>query len=181
MSTSPISRNKPGAAAPPKPAEESAPAGAVARATVTADGVRAEVAAAKGELSDGIDVEVFSSAAQVNEDGVSVEGAMARVQIRADQEGHRAQIETFSFKASAGRANPDGSTGVGLGLGANVVGIEGTVNLGGGTDVTGGLSAGAGAEASVGVRDFDKDNNPELCARVSLAFVTIGMCIENPF
>jgi hypothetical protein len=47
--------------------------------------------------------------------------------------------------------------------------------------VTGGLSVGVGAELGVGVRDFDKDSNPELCARVSVLFFTLGACVENPF
>ena len=40
---------------------------------------------------------------------------------------------------------------------------------------------GVGVELGVGLPDFDRDNNPELCARVSVLFFTLGDCLENPF
>lgn len=152
----------------------------IARAEVSTQEVNLEVAAAKGHVADGIDVEVFSASAKLNGDQLTVQGAMSRVEVGGDRV-LTGSLETFSFKGNVSKTNPDGSVGGNAGLGANVIGVEGTARFLGASSVTGGLSVGVGAELGVGVRDFDKDSNPELCARVSVLFFTLGACVENPF
>jgi hypothetical protein len=152
----------------------------IARADISTQEVELEVAAAKGQVADGIDVEVFSASAKLNGDQLTVQGAMSRVEVGGG--GVLAgSLETFSFKGNVSKTNPDGSIGGNAGIGANVIGVEGTARFLGASSVTGGLSVGVGAELGVGVRDFDKDSNPELCARVSVLFFTLGACVENPF
>lgn len=46
--------------------------------------------------------------------------------------------------------------------------------------LVGAAPAGMGAGISVGVRDVDRDGSGELCARVSVGPVTVGVCLENP-
>jgi hypothetical protein len=152
----------------------------VARAEISTQEVELEVAAAKGHVADGIDVEVFSASAKLDGDQLTVQGAMSRVEVGGDRV-LTGSLETFSFKGNVSKANPDGSIGGNAGIGANVIGVEGTARFLGASSVTGGLSVGVGAELGVGVRDFDKDSNPELCARVSVLFFTLGACVENPF
>ena len=152
----------------------------IARAEISTQEVDLEVAAAKGQVADGIDVEVFSASAKLDGDQLTVQGAMSRVEVGGDGV-LTGSLETFSFKGNVSKTNPDGSTGGNAGIGANVIGVEGTAKFLGASSVTGGLSVGVGAELGVGVRDFDKDSNPELCARVSVLFFTLGACVENPF
>jgi hypothetical protein len=178
MSSRPISGNSPSPTAPSAPDDESPHP--VAQAKASAREVEVEVAAAKGRAGDGIDVEIFSASARITADDIVVQGGMARIEAGTADHAHTASLETFTFKASTGRSNPDGSTGINAGASATVIGVEGTTTFLGASSVTGGLSVGVGAEAAVGVRDFDKDNNPELCARVSLLFFTAGLCLENP-
>jgi hypothetical protein len=153
----------------------------VARANISTREVELEVAAAKGRVADGIDVEVFSASAKLTADQLTVQGAMSRVEVGTADRRHTASLETFTFKGNVSHTNPDGSVGGNAGIGANVIGVEGTATFLGASSVTGGLSVGVGAELGVGVRDFDKDSSPELCARVSLLFFTLGACVENPF
>jgi hypothetical protein len=164
MSTKPVSGG-------PKP---------IVRAELSTQEVDLEVAAAKGQVTDGIDVEVFSASAKLSGDQLTVQGAMSRVEVGGNGV-LTGSLETFSFKGNVSKSNPDGSVGGNAGIGANVIGVEGTARFLGASSVTGGLSVGVGAELGVGVRDFDKDSNPELCARVSVLFFTLGACVENPF
>jgi hypothetical protein len=152
----------------------------VARAEISTQEVDLEVAAAKGQVADGVDVEVFSASAKLTGDQLTVQGAMSRVEVGGGRV-LTGSLETFSFKGNVSKTNPDGSVGGNAGIGAQVIGVEGTAKFLGASSVTGGLSVGVGAELGVGVRDFDKDNNPELCARVSVLFFTLGACVENPF
>jgi hypothetical protein len=151
----------------------------LARTEISTQEVDLEVAAARGQLADGLDVEVFSASAKLNGDQLTVQGAMSRVEVGGGV--LAGSLETFSFKGNVSKTNPDGSVGGNASLGASVVGVEGTAKFLGASSVTGGLSVGVGAELGVGVRDFDKDSNPELCARVSVLFFTLGACVENPF
>jgi hypothetical protein len=153
----------------------------IARANVSTQELDVEVAAAKGRVADGIDVEVFSASAKLTGDQLTVQGAMSRVEVGTGDRRHTASLETFTFKGNVSHSNPDGSVGGNAGIGANVIGVEGTATFLGASSVTGGLSVGVGAELGVGVRDFDKDGSPELCGRVSVLFFTLGACLENPF
>jgi hypothetical protein len=179
MSSRPISGNSPTSVPAAAPDAESAQP--VARASVSTQEVALEVAAAKGQATDGVEIEVLSVSARITADDVIVQGGMARIEVGTDDRAHTASLENFTFKATAGRTNSDGSKGFNAGASATVVGVEGTTTFLGASSVTGGLSVGVGAEAAVGTRDFDKDSNPELCARVSLLFFTAGLCVESPF
>jgi hypothetical protein len=165
----------------PSPSDQpSPPAAPVARASITADRVDLELAAAKGAAGDGIDVAVFSASVTASRQQTTLEGRMFSAELKSDNGQNKIAVENFSAKVNLGRENADGSFGGNFGLGANIVGIEGTVGRSGNT-VTGGVAFGAGAELSVGTRDLDKDGSPELCGRVSAGFVTLGLCLENPF
>jgi hypothetical protein len=154
--------------------------GPVGRATVNLDQIDAEVALAKGPAGDHFDVELMSLSAKVNADQLTVQGAFSRIEFHSKDRAHSVSVEKLSFKAELGTTNPDGSVGINAGVGANLIGIEGTATYSG-NSLTVGFAAGAGAEVSVGVRDFDKDGSPEMCARISVLFVTLGTCMEPLF
>ena len=181
MSARPV--NGPPAGGPPPPSgtdEPPAPAGPVARASVSSERVDVEVAAVKGSAGDGIEVAVFSASIQSTAQQTTLEARMFNAELESEDGHRKVSVENFSAKINSGRQNPDGSVGGNFGVGANVVGIEGTVGHSGWT-ITGGVAFGAGAEMSVGTRDLDRDGSRELCARVSAGFATIGLCVENPF
>ena len=139
-----------------------------------------EVALAKGPAGDHFDVELMSLSAKVNADQLTVQGAFSRIELHSQNPGQSLSVEKLTFKANLGTINPDGSVGINAGIGATLIGIEGTATISG-NSLTVGFSAGAGAEVSVGVRDFDKDGSPEMCARISVLFVTLGTCMEPLF
>lgn len=144
--------------------------------TGTGDGVFAGTAALKGRDSKtGLEVEVFGASAQAglqNEEQVT----MARVGL-SGQNG-AISAEAFTARRGAGVRNDDGSVGLNAGAVATAVGIEGT--LGGGPDsVTLGAGVGIGMAASVGARDIDNDGILEYCAKLSVGFITLGVCAEN--
>lgn len=144
--------------------------------TGTGDGVFAGAAALKGRDSKtGIEVEVFSASAQAglqNEEQVT----MARVGL-SGQNGS-VSAEAFTARRGAGVRNDDGSVGLNAGAVATAAGVEGT--LGGGPDsVTIGAGVGVGMAGSVGVRDIDNDGILEYCAKLSVGFITLGVCAEN--
>jgi hypothetical protein len=87
-------------------------------------------------------------------------------------------VETFTARANVGVYNDDGSKGLNVGACATAIGFEGTI--GGDYSLTYGIAASAGAAGSVGVRDLDRDGKTELCARLSLGPVTLGLCMEDP-
>ncbi len=190
MSTGPILQSRPdgtcptaldpepGAAGPGPPAPPASDAaGPRASARQTSDGFDVEVALYRDEGAFGLESEALVFSARKSGEAVTVEGAVARAQI--DGRLTSVSAEALSFKASAGTVNPDGSVGRNVALGTTIVGLEGTLKLGA-NSVTGGISAGAGVELGIGTRDFDKDNRPEFCARVSALILTIGFCIEDP-
>jgi hypothetical protein len=179
MSSRPISGNSPPPVTPAAP--DADPPQPVARASVSRQEVELTVAAARGQAADGVEVEIFAASARITADDVVVQGGMAKIEVGTDDRAHTASLENFTFKATAGRTNADGSKGINAGASATVIGVEGTTTFLGASSVTGGLSVGVGAEVAVGTRDFDKDSSPELCARVSLLFFTAGLCVENPF
>lgn len=144
--------------------------------TGTGDGVFAGTAALKGRDSKtGLELEVFGVSAQAglqNEEQVT----MARVGL-SGQNG-AISAEAFTARRGAGVRNDDGSVGLNAGAVATAVGIEGT--LGGGPDsVTLGAGVGIGMAASVGARDIDNDGILEYCAKLSVGFITLGVCAEN--
>lgn len=149
-------------------------------ATFSQDGgITGEVAAAKGTI-DGVDVAIADVSVKSNDDGFTATGGLTHMQVNGDN-GSSASFDTFNFRGAVGTQNPDGSEGFGAGATANAVAVEGTWNFSGGSSVTGGLSVGVGAEASVGTRDIDHDGNTEVCVRVAALFFTVGGCLETPF
>ncbi len=81
-------------------------------------------------------------------------------------------------RANLGEHNDDGSIGGNLGLAAELVGVEGTLNTPIGS-VTYGNSMSTGASGSMGVRDADHDGKPEFCAKFSIPEYTVGACVEQ--
>jgi hypothetical protein len=190
MSVRSVSQPAPGGVPPDPPVGEQAMCkpespqpplpGPVARATVNRDQIDAEVALAKVPAGDHFDVELMSLSARADGDQLTVQGALSRIELHSKDPGQSLSVEKLSFKANLGAMNSDGSVGINAGIGATLIGIEGTATISG-NSLTVGLSAGAGAEVSVGVRDFDKDGSPEMCARISVLFVTLGTCMEPLF
>ncbi|HEY0712301.1 MAG TPA: hypothetical protein VGF45_06490 [Polyangia bacterium] len=154
----------------------------VARITVGGRKVEGEVALAKSRLdSDGVDAkaEAFAGTMTLGYDQVTVGGSVGHVDVTIDRLRLDIAAEGLGVKLNRGTKNADGSVGYNLGAQATLVGVEATHRWNGGVShFTGGLSAGAGVEISVGDRDIDADNNPELCARVSVLVATVGFCIE---
>ena len=58
------------------------------------------------------------------------------------------------------------------------VGFEGTLGDGP-NSLTLGAGIGVGVAGSIGLRDIDDDGIPELCAKLSVGFITLGVCAEN--
>jgi hypothetical protein len=125
----------------------------------------------------GIDVEVFSVSAHSSEREAAAQAAMARMggafDIRVE-----AQMEVFTAQSHSTLKNPDGSTGFGASAGTTLVGGEITLSTRG-FSVTGALSMGPTVGASLGVRDSDRDGDPELCGRVDFAVGAFGLCLEK--
>ncbi len=150
-----------------------------ASAQVTTDGIDAELALRSGGL-DYVDSEIASASVTTSSGQSTAQAIFARVDLHTGDRSQSLSLEALSAKASIGSINPDGSIGRNVSLGATLVGAEGTLTHSG-NSVTGGLSLGAGAEVAIGTRDFDRDNRPEFCGRVSALVLTIGFCVEDPF
>jgi hypothetical protein len=144
--------------------------------TASGDSVYAGVALLKGSVpNSGGDVEVLSVSGQI---GAQTEVQLGLQRVAGTRGALSGSVEAFTARANIGIHNDDGSTGFNVGAGVTAVGFEGTV--GGASRLTYGVAAGLGAGVSVGVRDVDRDGSGELCARVSLGPVTVGVCVENP-
>lgn len=190
MSTRPISTptstptscgtaDAPPAAPPPPPKAPAAGANPVARASLE-DGLDLEIGLAKGPASKNVDIELFTASARVKPGQVTLQAGLSRIDVHSEDRGKSISTEKLTAKVNVSKDNPDGSVGGNASFGATLIGVEGTWTRGG-NSVTGGLSAGVGAEVGVGTRDFDKDGRPEFCARVSFLVATVGTCLENPF
>lgn len=159
------------------------PVGPHAEAGTTPSGDSAYVTAAaiKGrDARSGIELEVFTASAQIGGQWELQAGA-ARVGASSDDGANSAGMEVFTARAAMGVHNADGSFGWNGGALATAIGAEGTLRLGTASSVTAGAAIGAGFEASLGIRDADRDNEPELCGRVVVGPVTAGLCVEMPF
>ena len=144
--------------------------------TTTGDSVYAGVAGLKGrDPKSGGEAEVLSFSGQV---GAQNEAQLGLVRVAGASGFLSGSAEAFTLRANIGIHNDDGSTGLNIGAGGTAVGLEGT--LGRETSVTYGLAGSVGSAASIGVRDLDGDGAAELCARVSLGPITVGICLENP-
>lgn len=132
-------------------------------------------AAIKGrDSATGLELEMFSVSAQVGGEHEAQLG-MARVGVSGSN--GNVTGEAFTVRANGGAHNDDGSVGFNAGVIGTAVGVEGT--LGSRDSLTLGASIGAGAAVSVGVRDLDANGVPEFCAKVSVGFLTAGICWEQ--
>jgi hypothetical protein len=143
--------------------------------TAAGDSLYAGAALLKGRDASGAAIEVLSASAQV---GAQNELQFGFQRVAGTSGALSGSVETFSARANVGIYNDDGSVGRNIGVGVTAVGFEGTI--GSGTSVTYGVGAGLGAGGSVGTRDGDRDGKNELCGRVSVGPITLGLCVENP-
>lgn len=149
-----------------------------AQAHAERDDLYAGAFALKGHDARGVDVEVYSVSAHAGEREAAVQAGMARMGGSLFG-GHVAVSgEAFTAQAHATEDNPDGSTGLGASIGSTVIGGEVTVNAWG-FSATGGASIGTTVGASVGLRDSDRDGQPEACARVDFGVGSLGVCLEK--
>ncbi|MBX3200201.1 MAG: hypothetical protein KF894_18845 [Labilithrix sp.] len=138
--------------------------------------VFAGAAALKGHMEDGVDAEELSVSVQVGEQN-EAQATLAR--LGHSNEHGSSSVDALTANAHIGLDNSDGSHGVNAGASASWVTAEATMKRSG-WSVTGGVAAGIGAEAHVGVRDDDKDGKPEICVRGALSVAIVGACIELP-
>ena len=149
--------------------------------TPSGDSIYMAGAAIKGrESNSGIEVEVFTASAQV---GGQVEAQLGAARLGAsdDAGANSVGIDVFTAHAAMGVHNADGSLGWNAGATAVAIGAEGTVRFGSASSLTAGASIGVGFEGSIGFRDADGDNHPELCGRAVVGWATLGLCLEMPF
>lgn len=138
--------------------------------------VFAAAAALKGRTGEGVEAEAL---------GVSVQaGEQNELQVTTARLGYSdprvsVSVDALTANAHVGVDNSDGSHGVNAGASAAWASGEVTVKRSG-WSLTGGLAAGAGAEAHLGVRDDDEDGAPEVCARLAFGFGIGGACVELP-
>lgn len=124
----------------------------------------------------GLDVEVLSVSGQV---GTQEEWQASLVRLGKSTSAGSFGAEALTVRVNRGIHNDDGS--VGFNAGAQVTALAAEATYGTVDSLTLGLSAGAGAGGSLGVRDLDKDGEHEVCAKVSYGPLTVGGCVETPF
>ncbi len=139
--------------------------------------VFAGAALVKGRDASGLELETATVSVQVGAQS-EAQGAVARASVSG---AHGAiSSDLGSANAHAGIHNADGSTGLNAGAGAVAIAGEATL-AGKANSITVGAGYGIGAEGSIGVRDKDRNGQPEVCFRVGLKFATLGACVELPF
>jgi hypothetical protein len=141
--------------------------------TGTGDGVFAGTSALKGrDPKTGLEVEVFGASAQA---GLQNEAQVTMARVGLSGQNGSISTEAFTARSGVGLRNDDGSVGLNAGATATAISVEGT--LGAGPDsVTLGVGIGLGAAGSVGVRDIDNDGTLELCGKLSVGLITVGLC-----
>ncbi len=140
------------------------------------DAAYAGAAALKGhDPKTGIEVEVFSGSAQAGGENEAQAGM-----VRLGLSGKNGSVtgEAFTLRANGGAHNDDGSIGINSGFVASLIGAEGTLAHGA-DSLTFGASLGGGVSVSVGLRDIDNNDKPELCVKVTSGPVTLGFCAED--
>ena len=143
------------------------------------DDLYAGAFAIKGrDRESGLELEVFSASVHDGHLQGDTQVAMARLGISSDDGHFNTRVDALTLKAHLGTQNADGSVGLNAGIGATVIGIEGTATLGP-VSATLGVSASATLAGSVGVRDGDHDGKSELCARAEFGPWTLGACMER--
>jgi hypothetical protein len=123
--------------------------------------------------------EVGTVSVQFGKDNdVQVVGTRSTLAVNRGGYGLSITGEAGVIRANLGEHNDDGSLGGNVGAGAELCGGEATINTPVGS-VTGGLSVSMSLSGSMGVRDADKDGEPEFCAKFSVPAFTLGACVER--
>ena len=138
----------------------------------------------KGEVTSGLlkgsNMEVGTASVQYGKDNdVQLVAKRATVVVNGDGAyGLSVTGDAGVVRANLGENNDDGSLGGNIGSGAELVGLEGTLNTPVGS-VTYGQSVSMSLSGSMGVRDRDHDGKPEFCAKFSVPMYTVGACVEQ--
>ena len=134
--------------------------------------------ALRGRDASGVDVEVFSASVHVGQRESAAQVGMARM--GGSMFGGQVEVagEVFTVQTHATFDNPDGSTGLGASAGATIVGGEVTFHHEA-DSVIFAASAGTTIGASGGIRDIDRDGQPEYCGRLDFGLGSLGVCIEK--
>jgi len=172
--------------------ERSADDGHYADAGRTPDGggVFAGVAVVKGKVSHGGgDLEVLSASAQAGGQNEYQVGVLRANNLEVAK-GKTLSIEVGTADAHGGIHNPDGSTGLNIGVDATVVGV-GVTTTDGANSATIGGGLGVGWGGHIGLRDADHNGKPEICGGLSIGAGLkagkpgpsggVGVCVELPF
>jgi hypothetical protein len=128
---------------------------------------------------EGTSVEVGTVSVQYGKDNdVQIVGARQTLKVSHGGYGLSLTGEVGVVRANLGENNDDGSVGGNIGAGAELIGGEATIDTPVGS-LTGGLSESMSLSGSMGVRDADRDGDPEYCAKFSVPAFTLGACIER--
>ena len=87
-------------------------------------------------------------------------------------------IDILNANAHLGEKNEDGSQGANVGIGATLLGLEGSAEYKGCSLTLGVSGSWGGSIASGEGRDIDGDGVPERCFKMSLGPFTLGECDE---
>jgi hypothetical protein len=152
---------------------------AEAGTTQDSTSVYAGAALVKTHLPGDNDLELMSGSGQVGIES-EVQASAARGTLTSGMFLFDAAVsaDLLTLRLNLGIQNDDGSVGANIGGTAELVGVEVTASRSG-WSATFGLSASAGAAASVGFRDADGDGREELCGKISIPAVTVGLCAER--
>ena len=122
---------------------------------------------------------------EVGEDLHGIDMGVSRTKLAGEYGGMHASLESSALNAKlvGGRGNPDGSKGVYMSGGYNILGGEASVggSRSSGNELTVGGGLGLGFGIGVGVRDKNGDGSPEICGRLEMAAllgVDLGACVE---
>jgi hypothetical protein len=139
--------------------------------------VKADIASG---LLKGSNAELGTVSVQYGKDNdVQLVGARATVVVNGGA-GYSLSVtaDAAVARANLGENNDDGSLGGNIGSGAELVGLEATINTPAGS-LTFGQSVSMSLSGSMGVRDVDHDGELEFCAKFSVPLYTIGACVER--
>jgi hypothetical protein len=147
-----------------------------ARSYSDASGAGLEAGVVKHSDADS-DAEFFTASVRT-QSGETGQADLALTGAKVTAKGSRGSgtVEGLTVKSGVGTKNSDGSDGVNVSGGANLAATEVTFEASTGHSVTFGFSVGAGAAASVGERDRNRDGKPETCGRIEAGPVAVGGC-----
>ncbi|MEZ4287657.1 MAG: peptidoglycan-binding domain-containing protein [Polyangiales bacterium] len=142
------------------------------------NGYFAEAALLSGNVHDNLDVELMRASTQI---GRVTEAHATMSHLTWNSTNGRSEIEgsVLTAHARSGAINPDGSIGFGVYVGAEAIGASATARNGA-DEISFGLSLGVGAGGHLGLRDVDTNGDLEVCAGLSVEFLSAGFCVELP-